>query len=131
MQFEIKYDFEVNASTLYSAWLDSEVHSEMTGGEANISAIEGESFDAWDGYIWGVTIKLIPNKYIKQIWRTEQFSENQEDSIIELYFEEIESNKTRIILIHSNLTNSKADKAYEKGWVESYFLPMTVYFSNL
>lgn len=131
MKFEIKYNFEVNAATIFSALLNSEKHSEMTGGEANVSAIIGDQFDAWDGYISGKNIKLINNKYIKPSWRTIQFLENQEDSILEIYFEKIEENATSIRLIHSNLTGSKEDKAYEKGWVDNYFQPMTFYFKNL
>lgn len=129
MEFRLEYEFNTDAQTLYRAWLDSEKHSEMTGGEAIVSAIEGEEFTAWDEYISGTNIELKPNSYIKQSWRTVQFLEDQADSILELYFEDLESEITRIILIHSNLTNSIEDRAYENGWIENYFKPMSEYFS--
>ncbi|MES2795584.1 MAG: SRPBCC domain-containing protein [Bacteroidota bacterium] len=129
MEFRLEYEFNVDAQTLYRAWLDSEQHSEMTGGEAVISTIEGEKFTAWDEYITGSNIELKPNTYIKQSWRSSQFLDDQPDSILELYFEDLESGRTRITLIHSNLTNSKEDKAYEKGWIENYFKPMSEYFT--
>ena len=50
-KFEIKRVFPVKPSELYNAWLDSESHSKMTGGQAECSAVETESFSAWDGNV--------------------------------------------------------------------------------
>ena len=48
MNFEISYEFDTDPKTIFTAWLNSEKHSEMTGGEAITSNIEGKEFTAWD-----------------------------------------------------------------------------------
>ncbi len=130
MEFQIEYDFDTEAQNLYNAWLNAEQHTEMTGGVARISEIVGENFTAWDEYISGKNLILKPYVYIKQSWRTIEFPAKQEDSILELFIEELDEGHSHIKLIHSNLTNSKADKAYERGWIDSYFIPMATYFNQ-
>ncbi len=130
MEFTLKHEFNCSKDLLFKAWLNSEQHSEMTGGEANITDKEGENFSAWDEYISGENLILIPNSYIKQSWRTSQFSYNQEDSIIELFFEEIKVGISQLTLKHSNLTDSDSDNGYKKGWLDHYFKPMSQYFGQ-
>ena len=60
---------------IYEAWLDSEEHTNMTGGKAEFSAEPGASFTAWDGYITGVNLELEPYHRIIQSWRSSQFPE--------------------------------------------------------
>lgn len=128
MTFEVSYEFDISPETLYNAWLDSEEHTGMTGGEATISHDLNVPFSAWDGYITGENRVLIPFTSIKQTWRTEDFLEEQEDSIVEIKFVPLDKNKTKLVLIHSNL--SESDKQYAAGWFEHYFEPMTAYFSS-
>lgn len=130
MEFTLKHEFSCGKEKLFKAWLDSEQHSEMTGGEAIISDKEAEIFTTWDGYISGKNLVITPFSYIKQSWRTSQFAENQEDSIIELFFEDISNGISQITLKHSNLTDSNSDNGYKKGWVEHYFEPMSQYFDQ-
>ncbi len=70
MQFTIKINFPVLAEKLYHAWLDSDLHSNMTGSTSICSSEVGGIFSAWDGYISGRNIELVPNKKIIQAWRT-------------------------------------------------------------
>ena len=70
-QFQLKQSFPVNSTIIYHAWLNSEKHSKMTGGEAESSDQEGESFSAWDGYISGINKELIENKKIVQVFRSD------------------------------------------------------------
>ncbi|MDH4473810.1 MAG: SRPBCC domain-containing protein [Fluviicola sp.] len=128
MTIELSVDFPVNVSTLYSAWLDSDQHAAMTGGEASVSDKEGDSFTAWDEYISGKNIELIPNTKIRQTWRTTDFPETQPDSELVLDFIPTE-NGTRLLLKHTGL--SKTDGQYESGWEEHYFTPMAEYFASL
>lgn len=128
MNFEIKHIFECSPTKLYNAWLDSNKHSEMTGGEAKIEAKINSHFTSWDNYISGVIMELKPHEYIKMKWRTSEFLSNQEDSIVEIKFESIQNNKTELTLIHSNL--SENDSHYKKGWIDHYFSPMELYFKS-
>jgi activator of HSP90 ATPase len=126
---KLKLTTTINASPaeVYEAWLNSELHSEMTGGEANVSDQVGDSFDAWDGYISGSNIELEKNKHILQKWRTTEFTEEEEDSIIEIQFAPVGSD-TEITLIHSNLPEH--GEQYRSGWEEHYFVPMKSYFEK-
>ena len=58
--FTIKKQFKVSTKTLYEALLESTRYSEMTGGTAECSKKENDSFTAWDGHIIGKNLRLIP-----------------------------------------------------------------------
>ena len=74
------YDFKLSCTlpaspeAVYDAWLDSAKHSAMTGGGAKISNRVGGDYSAWDGYITGKTVELIPARRIVQSWRTTRFA---------------------------------------------------------
>jgi activator of HSP90 ATPase len=113
---------------LYNAWLDSDEHSRFTGSRAVINPKVKGKFSAWDGYITGITISSDPYYKIVQFWRTTDFSEKDEDSVLELYFEKI-NNKTRLTLKHKNIPEGQGEE-YRKGWQDFYFTPMKKYFSK-
>ncbi len=117
-----------SARDIYDAWLDGVAHSRMTGGQAKASAELGAEIMAWDGYITGRNLELIPGERIVQAWRTTKFLEDHEDSIITLTFEERDDG-TLLTLSHSNVPEGHL--GYEQGgWQQSYFEPMIEYFSN-
>lgn len=126
MKFTLTTKVNASAEKIYTTWLNSKGHTEMTGGEAVISDTIGDAFTAWNGYIEGKNIDLEANKRIVQSWRTSQFEAQEEDSQIEVLFHEVDG-QTEITLIHSNLPESGAH--YKKGWENHYFEPMKEYFS--
>jgi activator of HSP90 ATPase len=126
-QIQLKEKFSVKPEILYNAWLDSEKHSAMTGGEANCSNKVDDKFTAWDGYISGTNEALVPNKEIVQNWRTTEFKETDNDSKLIISIEEIE-NGSLLTLTHTNIPEGQSD--YEKGWIEHYFNPMKEYFES-
>lgn len=127
MEFTVKTIINTSAKNIYSTWLSSEGHTNMTGGEATISAKVGDNFTAWDGYIEGTNIALEPYTRILQSWRTTQFEEQEPDSQIEILLREVEG-QTEITLIHSKVPES--GEHYIKGWDNHYFKPMKDYFSK-
>ena len=56
MEFILKRKINTSSKEIYSAWLSSEGHTKMTGGEAIITDKIGDHFTAWDGYIEGKNI---------------------------------------------------------------------------
>lgn len=118
----------VKADKLYKAWLSSKEHSAFTGGEAKISPKAGGKFTAWDGYISGKNIELIPYKKIIQTWRTSEFADEAPDSTVEILLEE-KNGKTKLSLYHYNLQKGDAKK-YKDGWRDFYFEPMKQYYSK-
>ena len=126
MEFIVTATFDVSAMDIYDAWLSSEGHTAMTGGEAKCSSLVGATFSAWDGYITGQNLELVPGKLIRQSWRSDQFDPGQPDSIVEIAFSKTETGKTLVSIKHSHLQD--ADLHYKQGWLDYYFTPMKAYF---
>jgi activator of HSP90 ATPase len=127
MEFTLETFIKASPERLYKAWLDTDEHSDMTGGEALITDDPDDKFTAWDGYIWGKNLELRPHEYIKQSWKTSDFDEDQDYSTIELTFTP-ENDGTKIVLKHTGLTYK--DDHYKKGWFDNYFIPMKSYFEE-
>ena len=86
--FALTTTIPASAQDVYEAWLDSLAHTEMTGGEAIMSDEVGAEVAAWDGYIIGRNLELVPGERIVQSWRTSEFTDEHEDSIISVTLEE-------------------------------------------
>lgn len=125
---KMKIVLPVKADKLYKAWLNSKEHTLFTGAEAKASDKVNGKFTAWDGYIEGKNVELIPGKKIVQTWRTSEFADDAPDSKLEITFEE-KAGKTTLNLAHSNLQKGDAKK-YTDGWKQFYFTPMKQYFTK-
>jgi uncharacterized protein YndB with AHSA1/START domain len=128
------YDFVLttvipaSAREVYEAWLDSVAHSEMTGGQARMSDEIGADISAWDDYITGRNLELVPHERIVQSWRTTEFTDDHGDSIITVTLED-DDGGTLLTLVHSNVPDEQT--SYEQGgWQERYFEPMVEFFSK-
>ena len=51
----------------------------MTGGDAEVSERVGAAYSAWDGYITGRNVELVPGRSIVQTWRTSEFADDDPD----------------------------------------------------
>jgi uncharacterized protein YndB with AHSA1/START domain len=127
IEFKLSTVIPASPQDVYNAWLNSEGHSAMTGSPAKVSDKVGDEFDAWDGYIHGENLELVPNKRIVQSWRTVDFRDEEPDSHLEITLEPF-NGQTRLTLKHSELPAHGWQ--YKQGWVESYFEPMQDYFEN-
>jgi activator of HSP90 ATPase len=126
--FTISAFIPAPAQQIYEMWLSSEGHSRMTGGRAEVQEGIGGAFKAWDGYIWGKTLELVPFRRIVQAWRTSEFPEDSPDSCVEILLEETVDG-TKITLIHTDLPDGQAE-SYKQGWEDFYFTPMRAFFSR-
>ena len=109
------------ASELYSLYMDSEKHAEVTDAVALITEVEGEPFSAYDDYISGVNLKLIKDTLIVQSWRTSDWEEDEPDSTFMLYFE-TKGDDVTLHVVHSNIPDDDADNI-DNGWHEFYWEP--------
>jgi uncharacterized protein YndB with AHSA1/START domain len=128
------YDFEVSEQIpaapeeVYAAWMTSEGHSAMTGSEAHLGPAVGDGYDAWDGYIHGTTLVLEPPRRIVQTWRSANFTDEHEDSQIEVLFDGNDEG-TLVTVRHTNVPSDQ--RGYEDGgWQKSYFDPMKAHFAG-
>jgi uncharacterized protein YndB with AHSA1/START domain len=125
---QLSINLPVSAAKLYKAWLSSKEHTAFTGSAAKTSAKMGGNHTAWDGYIEGKNLELVPGKKIVQSWRTSEFAENAPDSVLELNLEE-KAGTTTLHLHHHHLQKGDAKK-YKQGWKDHYFAPMKEYFKK-
>ncbi len=126
--FTVSDIMPTSKEAVYNAWLDGEKHAKMTNTEvAHASILVGDSFTAHDGYISGKNVDLVPYTKIIQTWRTTEFSDEEEDSLIEVTFTD-KNGGTLITLTHTNLPPH--GKQYEQGWKTHYFEPMKKYFES-
>ena len=113
---------------VFKAWLSSKEHTEMTGSAAKVEPGVGGSFTAWDGYISGKTLELVPHSRIVQAWRTNEFRDSDPDSRIEIVLRAYRGG-TKLTLTHSGIPEGQAD-SYRSGWEEWYFAPMRDFFAR-
>ena len=127
IEFTVSATISASPRAIYDAWLSSKGHAAMTGASARVSAKPGGKFSAWDGYISGRNLKLVPGKRIVQAWRTTEFASSDPDSQIEIRLEATPRG-TRLTLRHTNIPQGQSD--YRSGWNECYFSPMKDYFAQ-
>ena len=120
--------FPTSPTVIFKAWLDSRMHTKMTGGEAVCSNKVGDHFSAWDGYITGQNLEIIPHSKIVQRWRTTEFADEDEDSLLTIELNE-EGNTTVLSLIHTHIPAGQTQ--YHQGWIDHYFVPMKTYFKEV
>ncbi len=118
--------FNATPHEVYEAWLSTDGHSAMTGSPAEVSSEVGGEFTAWDNYIWGTNLELVPDTKIIQSWRTTEFPDNAPDSELTIELEP-EDDGTKVTITHSNVPPDQ-EASYEAGWQEHYFEPMQDYF---
>ena len=128
-KIELKINLPVPVPTLFNAWLNSKEHSAFTGGKAKISNKLNSKYTTWDGYISGLTLEIEENKRILQTWRSSDFKNEDEDSLLELKFKANSNGGTTLTLIHTNIPEGEGEN-YKKGWKDFYFTPMKEYFKD-
>ena len=126
--FEVAGQVGASPQEVFDAWMSSEGHSAMTGGQAHVDPHVGGSFDAWNDYIHGTTIALEPPNRVVQTWRSANFGDDDADSQIDVTF--VASDEGTLVTVrHSNVP--EGDLGYENGgWQQSYFTPMRAYFAS-
>ena len=122
-----------HVSAVFQAFTDSKIHSEFTSAKATGGHKITATFTAWDGYISGKVLDLIPNKFLMQEWITTSWPQGYPPSILELHFKPIKNAKkrdaTEITMIHSKVPLEQVDE-YTTGWEEYYWKPLQEYFQK-
>ena len=118
----------VTPGEVYDAFIDPKKHSEFTGGKATGKAKVGGKFTAWDGYILGVYLELVPHKKIVQEWKSSDFPEGASPSQFEIDLKEAKGG-TELTMIHSGVPEEVAEDI-SQGWKDYYWEPMKKYFKT-
>jgi iron complex transport system substrate-binding protein len=115
------------ATDIYDAWLDARRHGQFTGGAATVEPRIGGRHTAWDGYIEGTILELLPGERIVQSWRSLDFPQGAPDSRLEILLTDAPGG-TELTLVHTEIPEGQGVD-YEEGWKEHYFKPMQRYFA--
>ncbi len=111
--------FDVASSVLYNLYMDEQEHTAVTEAQTFIKKIEGSEFSAYDGYIQGKNLVLIPNKLIVQSWRGKDWGKDDPDSILVIELN-VMKKKTELHMVHVNVPE-KFSSHIAKGWKEHYW----------
>ena len=106
---------------VYEALMDSDKHAAFTNGAASISREVGGDYMAYDGYISGKNLELVPDQKIIQSWRASDWPETQ-FSRIEFVFSTV-AEGTQIKFTHSSLPEG-TEEEFTQGWIDNYWEPL-------
>lgn len=113
---------------VYAALVDAAEHAAFTGAAATSEAKVGGAFSAWDGYITGRHLELVPGRNIVQEWQTTEWPDGAPPSRLEFALA-AEGKGTRVRLIHSAVPAEQAAD-YAQGWIDFYWTPLKAYFAK-
>jgi uncharacterized protein YndB with AHSA1/START domain len=115
---------------VYAALMTTRGHAAFTGAKARISPRVGGTFEAWDGYIHGTNLELVPNRKIVQSWRpSEEDWPEGHDSKVTFVLVPYRGG-TRLTFYHSDIPSQHAGHLSE-GWKSSYWVPLKAYVEQV
>jgi activator of HSP90 ATPase len=114
-------NFKAEPHEVYEALMDSKKHSKFSGGKASISRKVGGKISAYDDYIEGVNVELVPDEKIVQTWRGSDWPEGHFSTV---------TFKIEKTPAGSKLTFNQVGVPVEfyedikQGWIDWYWTPM-------
>jgi len=119
--------FKATPHEVYEALMDSKKHAAFTGGKASISRTVGGNFMAYDNYIAGKNIALVPDKKIVQDWRTVDWPEGN-FSHVTFEFTAVPEG-TRLDFTHVDVPEG-TEEEFTQGWIDNYWEPMKAFLEK-
>ena len=113
---------------LYEMYMDSKMHSMLTGDTAKITKKEGASYTAYGDYIKGKNLQLIPGKLIVQSWRGIDWKKSDMDSVFMLALEK-KGNDAVLNMVHANIPDDQAE-GIKDGWNDYYWTPWKAHLAG-
>jgi activator of HSP90 ATPase len=117
--------FPVPPQVVYDAIMDEKQHAVFTGAKARIDQSVGGKFTAWDGYIDGTNLELIPGKKIVQKWHAADWEEGIYSTVTFTFSPDPKG--TKMEFTHEGVPIDQFDDI-NKGWYENYWDLMQNYF---
>jgi activator of HSP90 ATPase len=123
--------FDATPREVYSAYVDAKQHAAFTGAKASLQAKPGGRMSAWDGYVSGRMLLLVPGKRIVQTWKSQTWPKGATESILDLRLGR-KGKKTELTMIHSGIPARPASltKGFTTGWYTSYWKPLEAYLKK-
>jgi activator of HSP90 ATPase len=120
--------FSATARELYDIYLDPARHAAVTGAPVKISPKPGSKFAAFNDMLSGAMLYTIPGELIVQRWRSCEFYDTDQDSILILRFVQ-DGTRGRIDMTHANVPKQDHD-GVTKGWEKFYWKPLRGYLKK-
>jgi activator of HSP90 ATPase len=120
-------DFEAEPQRVYRALLDTGEFGALTGAATEIGDAAGAPFTAFDGYITGRQLELVPGRRIVQAWRASGWSEGVY-SIARFELDAVDSG-TRVVFDHTGFPEHERDHL-AKGWDSHYWEPLARHLAS-
>ena len=119
--------FRTTPHEVYEVLMDSKKHAAFSGGAAKISRAVGGEISAYDGYISGKNIELVPDKKIVQDWRAVDWPEDYFSRVIFELTPVPEG--TRLDFTHTGIPEGE-EASFEQGWIDNYWEPMKAFLEK-
>jgi activator of HSP90 ATPase len=119
--------FKASPHEVYEALMDSQKHAAFSGEKASISRQVGGAIMAYDEYITGKNIELVPDKKIVQDWRAVDWPEGY-FSCVTFEFTAVPEG-TRLDFTHTGLPEG-TEEEFTQGWIDNYWEPMKKYLEK-
>lgn len=121
--------FSAPPDVVYKTIMDSALHSEFTQSESHIGENVGDPYHAYDGYIEGRIVELVPYRRIMKTWIAHEDGW-PEDHISEVMFEFFPNDYgTEMQFTHSGVPEDLYE-SFREGWTENYWEPMQEVFEK-
>jgi activator of HSP90 ATPase len=113
--------FKATPHEVYEALMDSRKHAQFSGASAEINRQVGEAFNAYDGYISGLNLELVPDAKIVQNWHASDWPDGFMSRVT---FKLTPVNHgTRLDFTHSGVPDEEYE-SLKQGWIDNYWKPM-------
>ena len=113
--------FPAGCEKVYTLLMTSRAHARFTGSKARISRRIGGRISAYDGYISGRNLELVPGRKIVQAWRGSDWPKGAESTVTFLLTKT--KNGCRLRFTQRGVPPEHF-ASISKGWIEFYWKPM-------
>ncbi len=114
--------FKAAPEEVYEALMSSRRHAGFTGSRASISPRVGGRIMAYDGYIRGLNLELVPGKRIVQSWRASDWPAGVESRVI--FVLKRAPGGTRLEFTQRGVPWQQVEDL-RRGWIEHYWEKMS------
>lgn len=118
--------FKAEPEAVYEALMDTDQHASFTESPAKISPKVGGMISAYDGYISGTNVKLVPGKLIVQRWQANDWPGNH-FSTLTITLKKVGA-KTELNFIQTGVPE-EFYKDIATGWKDFYWKKMKQKFN--
>jgi activator of HSP90 ATPase len=113
--------FKASPHEVYEVLMDSRKHSKFSDAKASISRRIGGKFTAYDGYIEGVNLELVPDGRIVQSWRGSDWPEGHYSKAT-FAMRKVQGG-TQLAFTQTGVPEDQYE-SISQGWRDYYWKPM-------